>query len=198
MATSLYPAFEHDYYLFRRKVLKIFGGAFHVYGQDGQLLLYSKQKAFKLKEDFRIYADESMARELLTIKTPQILDFGATYYVTDATTHEPVGALARKLLKSMIKDEWKFLSPDNREIGRLTERSMAGALASRFFGLIPQKYTVETADGTLVARINQRFNPFVLKYGLQIERPDSSIDRRLIVAAGVLLAGIEGRQTSYS
>ncbi|MBU0513883.1 MAG: hypothetical protein KJ621_03845 [Proteobacteria bacterium] len=198
MATELHPAFVHDFYLFRRKVFKIFGGAFHVYGKDGQLLLYSKQKAFKLKEDFRIYADESMSRELLTIKTPQVLDFGATYYVTDASTHEPVGALARKLLKSMFKDEWKFLAPDNREIGRLTEKSVFGALASRFINLIPQKYAVETADGTVVARINQRFNPFVLKYGLRIERPDSSIDRRLIVAAGVLLAGIEGRQTDYS
>ncbi len=198
MSAELHPAFTQDFYLFRRKVFKIFGGAFHVYGKDGQLLLYSKQKAFKLKEDFRIYADESLSHELLTIKTPQILDFGATYYVTDSATQEPVGAVARKFLKSIVRDEWKFLSPDNREIGRLTEKSMAGALASRFINLIPQKYSVETADGTKVARINQKFNPFVLKYGLTIERPDSSLDRRLIVAAGVLLAGIEGRQTDYS
>jgi uncharacterized protein YxjI len=198
MSAELHPAFNHDFYLFRRKVFKIFGGAFHVYGKDGRLLLFSKQKAFKLKEDFRIYADESLSHELLIIKTPQILDFGATYYVTDAAGQEPVGAVARKMLKSVVRDEWRFLSPENREIGRLTEKSLAGALASRVINLIPQKYDIETADGTVVARIKQRFNPFVLKYGLTIERPDSSLDRRLIVAAGVLLAGIEGRQTNYS
>jgi uncharacterized protein YxjI len=194
MVTETNPVFGHDFYLFRRKVLKIFGGAFHVYGKDGALLFYSKQKAFKLKEDFRIYADESMSRELLTIKTPQVLDFGATYYVTDSTTGEPVGALARKLLKSILKDEWIFLSGDNRAIGRLTEQSMAAALVSRVINLIPQKYVIETADGAIVARLKQRFNPFVLKYGLEFERTESSIDRRLIIAAGILLAGIEGRQ----
>ena len=109
---GLNTAFTRNYYLFRRKVWKIFGGAFHIYDDQGQLLFYSKQKAFKLKEDFRIYSDESMSQELLTIRTPRILDIGATYYVDDATTGERVGALRRRGFKSIVKDEWIFLSRD--------------------------------------------------------------------------------------
>ncbi len=191
---KLHPAFQHNYYLFRRKVFKMFGGAFHVYDESGNLLFYSKQKAFKLKEDFRVYSDERQVEELLTIRTPQILDFGATYNVQNATTGEAIGAIRRKGMKSIIKDEWIFLSNESQEIGRLTESSMAGAFLSRFINLIPQKYVIVSADNREVAEIEQHFNPFVLKYSMTIVEPEPSIDRRLLISSGILLASIERRQ----
>jgi len=191
---KLHPAFQQSHYLFRRKVFKLFGGAFHVYDENGNLLFYSKQKAFKLREDFRVYSDEHLMEELLIIKTPQILDIGATYNVQDATTGESIGAIRRKGLKSIIKDEWIFLSNEGREIGRLTESSIKGALLSRFINLIPQRYVIVSADGREVAEIKQHFNPFVLKYSMTIVEPRPSIDRRLLISSGILLAGIERRQ----
>lgn len=186
------PAFRHRQYMFRRKVFKLFGGAFHVYDENGDVCFYSKQKAFKLKEDFRVYSDESQTQELLTIKTPQILDIGATYNVQDVTTGEDVGALRRKGLKSIIKDEWVIISNEGQEIGILKETSLATALLSRFINLIPQTYTILAHDRE-VAAIKQHFNPFVLKYTMTI-MDTMSIDPRLLVAAGILLAGIERRQ----
>ena len=191
---GLHSAFQHNYYLFRRKVFKLFGGAFHVYDEKGNLAFYSKQKAFKLKEDFRVYSDEREMEELLTIKTRQILDIGATYNVQDATTGEQVGAIRRKGLKSIVKDEWVFLSNEGREIGRLTESSVTRALLSRFINLVPQTYVIVAADGREVAEIRQHFNPFVLKYSMTIVEPEPSIDRRLLISSGILLAGIERRQ----
>lgn len=194
IAKELHPAFQHNHYLFRRKVFKLFGGAFHAYDKDRNLLFYSEQKAFKLREDFRIYSDESQKEELLVIKTPQILDIGATYNVQDATTSEAVGAIRRKGLKSIIKDEWTFLSSDGREIGKLTESSVARALLSRFINLVPQTYIILSADGRKIAEIRQHFNPFVIKYSMTIVEPVPSIDRRLLVSSGILLAAIEGRR----
>jgi uncharacterized protein YxjI len=175
-------------------VFKLFGGAFHAYDENGILLLYSKQKAFKLKEDFRIYTDERQVEELLTIKTPQILDIGATYNVQDATTGEPVGAIRRRGIKSIFKDEWIFLSNEATEIGKLKERSVLGAIASRFINLIPQTYVISSADGRTLAEIKQHFNPFVLKYSMTILEPEGPIDRRLLISSGILLAAIEQRQ----
>ena len=191
---GLHPAFQHHSYLFRRKVLRIFGGAFHVYDESGSLILFSEQKSFKLKEDFRIYGDENQTEELLTIKTPQILDLGATYNVQDSTTGDPVGAIRRKFLKSLLKDEWVFLSSTGQEIGRMAEKTLLGALLSRVINLIPQRYDIVAADGRTLAEIRQHFNPFVLKYSMSILEPNPSIDRRLLIASGVLLAGIERRQ----
>lgn len=191
---ELHPAFRHREYLFRRKVFKLFGAAFHVYDRNGNLVFYSKQKAFKLREDFRVYSDEHQTEELLTIKTPQILDIGATYNVQDATTGQIIGAIRRKGLKSIIRDEWIFLSPTAQQIGRLTESSLVGALLSRFIALIPQTYIIVSTEDRKVAEIRQHFNPFVLKYSMTIVEPEPSIDPRLLIATGILLAGIEQRQ----
>ncbi len=193
-ADTLRPEFMHPYYLFRRKVFKLFGGAFHVYDEMGNLVLYSKQMAFKLREDFRVYADERQTTELLTIKTPQMLDMAARYNVEDPNTGEAVGAVRRAFLRSVFRDQWVFLSPDGREIGRMQERSIVGALLSRWTTLIPQHYLVESGSGSRVAEISRHFNLFVLKYSMRILEPDPAIDRRLLIAAGILLAAIERRQ----
>lgn len=164
-----------------------------MYDEWENLLFYSRQKAFALKEDFRVYSDERQTEELLIIKTPQILDIGATYNVQDPIANERVGAIRRKGFKSIVKDEWIFLSNEDQEIGTLTESSVGGALLSRFINLIPQNYVILAEERT-VAEIRQHFNPFVRKYSLTLVDPDPSIDRRLLIAAGILLAGIERRQ----
>lgn len=135
---ELHSAFKHRKYVFRRKVFKLFGGAFHVYDESENLVFYSKQKPFKIREEFHVYSDESQREELLTIKTPQILDFSPTYSVYDATTGENVGALRRKGLKSIFKDEWIFLSNERQEIGKLTEINKKRAFLSRLVSLFPQ------------------------------------------------------------
>lgn len=191
---NIHPAFQKKHYLFRKKVFQIFGEAFHTYDENGRLLFYSRQKPFKLKEDFRIYSDETQTQEILTIKTPQILDIGATYYLHEPLADRPVGALRRKALKSLFKDEWTLLSKDGREIAVMTEVHAFAALASRLINLIPQHYIISRADGKTIAEINQHFNPFVLKYTMDITEPELSVDRRLLVAAGILLAAIEQRQ----
>lgn len=48
---SITEVFTHENYLVRRKIFKLFGAAFHIYDPSGKVAFYSKQKAFKLKED---------------------------------------------------------------------------------------------------------------------------------------------------
>jgi len=191
---GLHPAFGQEYYLFRRKVFKIFGGAFHAYDTAGNVIFYSEQKAFRLREDFRVYSDETRTEELLRINTKQILDLGATYNVFDSTNDQFIGALRRKFLKSIFRDEWSFLAGEGAEIGTLTETSMFGAVASRVINLIPQSYDARSLDGRTIAVLKQHFNPFVLKYTMNIIDPQPPIDRRLLIASGILLAAIERRQ----
>ncbi len=187
--------FEHQTYLVRRKVFKIFGGAFHIYDPMGQVAFYSKLKAFKLKEDIRLYTGEDMQTEVLVIRARGVLDFGATYDVVDPATNEKVGALRRKALKSIVRDEWIFLDADDREIGFIREDSMLLAMVRRLLtNLVPQRFHAEI-NGTLVCMMHQRFNPFVLKLEVDFS-PDAGrlLDKRLGIAAAVLLCAIEGRQ----
>ena len=103
------PVYHQNQYVIRRKVFKIFGAAFHIYDLQGNLAFYSKQKAFKLKEDIRVYGDVEMTSELLCIKARGILDFGMTYDVIDSTTQQVVGSLQRKAWKSVLRDSWTIL-----------------------------------------------------------------------------------------
>jgi uncharacterized protein YxjI len=187
--------YEHTQYLVRRKVFQLFGASFHVYDPEGMVVLYSKQKAFKLREDIRVFASETMADELLSIQARQIVDFSAAYDVIDSTTGEKLGALRRKGWSSMMRDSWEILDPADAPIGRIQEDSMAMALVRRFLSnLIPQSYNVKV-NGQRVARFSQNFNPFVQKLKLDFSLDaDGQLDRRLGLAAAVLIVAIEGRQ----
>jgi hypothetical protein len=187
--------FEHQTYLVRRKIFKIFGGAFHIYDPSGQVALYSQLKAFKLKEDIRLYTGEDMQTEVLVISARQILDISATYDVVDPSTGEKVGALRRKGIKSIFKDEWLFLDAHDRELGFIKEDSTALALVRRFLtNLIPQKFHGEI-NGMPVCTFKQNFNPFVMKITVDFSQDINRVlDKRLGIAAAVLLCAIEGRQ----
>lgn len=193
--TGAPPALGTTEFLIRRKILTIFGAKFHIYDGDGKLVLYIKQKAFKLREDIRGYADESMQEERLLIRARQIIDFGAAYDVVDSKRNEKIGTLRRKGFKSLVRDSWEFLDRTDRPIAQLTEDSMTLALVRRFLlALVPQRFRVLAGDRTL-ASFRQRFNPFVYKLEVHLEPAVvDTIDPRLVVAAGILIGAIEGRQ----
>ncbi|MCY1047123.1 hypothetical protein OV208_37825 [Corallococcus sp. bb12-1] len=188
--------FGQSRYMIRRKFFKLFGGAFHIYDAAGNVAFYSKMKAFKLKEDLRIYSGEDMQEELLTIQARSILDLGATYDVTDATTGERVGALRRKGLRSILRDQWLVLDVDGQEVGKIEEDSMLLALVRRLLtNLIPQTFSGTVGD-VPVLTFRQHFNPFIQKIDLDFSvDTQRRLDRRLGIAAAVLLCAIEGRQS---
>lgn len=188
--------FQYPTYLLRRKVFKLFGGAFHIFNPQGELVFFANMKAFKLREDIRLYNGEDMQQEVLTINARQILDISAVYDVVDPTSGQKVGALKRKGLKSVIRDEWLVMDANDREIGLIQEDSTAKALLRRFLtNLIPQSFHA-TINGAHVATLKQNFNPFVLKITLDFSRDfNRSLDRRLGIAAAILLCAIEGRQS---
>ena len=185
--------FTEDYYLVRKKILKLVGGAFHVYDANQQVVAYSKLKAFKLKEDIRMYTGEDMQQELFCIHARNIIDFAATYDVIDSSTGAKIGALRRKGFKSVIKDEWAILDTNDQEIGLIQEDSMAMALIRRFIcNLIPQKYSC-TINGQSECQFKQNFNPLVVKVNVDYTSANQ-VDRYLTMAAAVLLCAIEGKQ----
>ena len=119
----MYSAFMHNQYLLKRQAIAL-TGKFRFYDPNGNLVMFSEQKMFKLREDIRVYSDESKAQEVLLIKARSIVDFSAAYDVVDASNNEHVGTLRRKGFKSMLRDEWEVLNPAGQVIGALFEDSM--------------------------------------------------------------------------
>jgi len=190
-------AFAHTQYLLKRQVFAL-TGRFRVYAPDGSLALFSEQKMFRLREDIRLYADEGKVQELLWIQARQIIDFSAAYDVVDSTTGVKIGGLRRRGVRSMFRDTWDFMDAADQPLGVLTEDSLALGLLRRFLlgSLVPQNYDVRIGE-TRVADLRQRFNLF--RYELEVDfsfDPSNRLDRRLGLAAAILLAAIEGKQRS--
>ena len=190
--------FDYNVYMIRKQVMKILGAAFHVYDDAGNLIMYSKQKAFKLKEDIRLYSDETMKVELLTISARSVIDFSAAYDVIDPLAKQKVGALRRKGFSSIVRDEWMLLDARDQQIGTIKEDSVLAALVRRFVDwaslFLPQKFHAEM-DGQAVCTFQQNYNPFVKKLTVDFTADaQGRLDKRLGLAAGVLLQAIEGRQ----
>lgn len=193
------PAFyKHTNYLVRRKLLKLIGATFYVDDPSGQVVLYANQKGFKLKEDIRLYTGEDMQTEVLRIGARSWLDISAVYDVTDATNGQKVGALRRKGLKSMIQDEWEVLDAQDRVMGTIKEESLPLALLRRFVEfaafLLPQKYDIQIG-GRHIGNFTQNKNPLLIKLACDFAPDQNGVfDRRLGLAAAILLCAIEGKQ----
>jgi hypothetical protein len=185
---------DQDVYVLRRKFLKLFGNEFRVLDANGNQVLFSRQKAFKLREDIRVWTGDDMQTEMLWIQARKIIDFAAAYDVIDSTTGQKVGALKRKGLKSIVRDEWILMDASDTEIGKFQEDSVAMAIIRRFINIIPQKFHMDVGAAH-VANLKQNWNPFVLKMTIDFT-PDSQkvLDRRLGLAVAILHSAIEGRQ----
>ncbi len=193
----MHSAFQFNQYLLKRQVFAL-TGKFRIYNPDGQLVLFSQQKMFKLKEDIRVFSDESMTQELLRIQARQIIDFSAAYDVVDPAYQTKVGSLRRKGFRSMMRDEWEVLDINDQPIGILHEDNMTRALLRRLIlgSLLPQDYDLLIGDHR-VADFRQRFNLFRYELGLDFSMDTAKqLDRRIGIAAAILLGTIEGKQKS--
>jgi uncharacterized protein YxjI len=190
------PIFQFPNYLLRRQAIAL-TGKFRFYDPAGRLVMFSEQKMFRLKEDIRIYGDESKTQEVLSIQARQIMDFSAAYDVVDTQMNQKVGALRRKGWSSLVRDEWEVLDASDNVIARLFEDSVGLALLRRLLlgSWLPQNYDIAMGE-TRVADLKQRFNLFRYEMDLDFSMdPSSRLDRRIGIAAAVLLAIVEGKQS---
>ena len=191
--------FESDAYMVRQKVMKILGEEFHIYSDESMrsMIGYSKMAALKLKEDIRVYSDESKSTELLIIKQKGILDFTGGFSIVDGQTGESLGTLRRKGMKSIIRDSWVLMDQKENVVGSLGEESGGLALIRRFIPylhiLFPQQFHLRVNGTRGTVKYTQKMNPFVHKL-LVSGVKSSGIDPRIAAAAAILLIAIEGRQ----
>ena len=191
----MHSAFQYRSYLLKRQIIAL-TGKLRIYSPDGRLIMFSQQKMFKLREDIRVYSDESKTEELLFIQARQIIDFSAAYDVHDSLSKERIGTIRRRGWQSLARDEWSILDANEQPLAMLLEDTLQYALLRRFLlgNLLPQDYDIRMGE-TCIADLKQRFNLFRYELDLDFSADSANrLDRRLGVAAGVLLAIVEGKQ----
>ncbi|HDS09074.1 MAG TPA: hypothetical protein ENN73_02500 [Firmicutes bacterium] len=194
MTIELNQAFMFNKVTIKKKFLKVIGGEFRIYDENERLILFAEQEGLKIRGVFHVYPDENKTVEILGITTSQIIDFAASYTITDAMTKESIGAVKREGIRSIVMDEWTLMNSQGMPVGKLKEENVFGAVLSRMIKLIPQKYLITAEGEREVAKITRHFDPFILKYDMTITDINPVIDRRIIFGALILLAAIEGRE----
>lgn len=200
---------------FRRKFFKLFGAEISITppGSD-QLVGYIKMKAWKLREDVRLYRDQTMQQEIIRIGARNIIDFGATYDVFDSTSNQQLFSLRRKGLKStFVRDHWLMLDPAGIEYGDVIETSSGLAIARRWLEILPygeiiglifsfvkQTYVISVRDATgaalIAGNVTHQKNPFVVKMSLDTSGAQTNLDPRMTVATVALLSIIDASKNS--
>jgi hypothetical protein len=201
-APGVHPAitaaiFQQDTFIARQKIFSL-APCFYVQDQAGNALAFLRKKVFTWKDEVRVFTDETQSLELLRIKARKIIDWGTAFDVTDSINNQKVGVLKRHGWKSVVRKEWTIMDNLDQEVGRIREDSLALALVRRFItALLPQTYTFELA-GQQMGIAEQNWNIFLPKMFVDFTAdPGKRLDRRLAVAAVVLLMAVEGRQTQY-
>jgi len=181
-------------YMIKEKFWKIFGNKFWFEDVNEKRYGFCEQKRFKLKEDIRIYVDESKSQEWLKIKQKQIVDAWGGYDIMDSQTGEHIGTVRRKFWASVLRTRWHLLDAAGNEVGMLIEDSMGYALVRRIFlgRLLPKKFHIEIGGGGEFVTMRQMFNPFIKKLVVNIP-PSHPLDRRFIAGLAIVIAAIDGR-----
>lgn len=192
---------------FRRKFFKLLGASIRITDPATATTVgFIQMKAWVLKEDVRLYSDETKSRELLRIQARSIIDFGTTYDVIDSPTEQPLFSLRRKGLKSaFVRDHWEIMGPDEHPLGAVQETSKGLALVRRYVSLIPiageivdivlsfvpLTYEIRDAAGNIAAEVTHRKNPFIVKFGLDTTKATAALDPRINIAAVSMLAVVD-------
>ena len=186
-------AFASDRYELRRKLFTFVHIDFFIHGPNGDVVLWGRKKGFRLKEDIRLYADAGMTRQVMAIEARSAIDFSGSYDVS--ADGRRIAVLRRKGLRSLLRDEWHILGENEQPLAIVQEDSQALALLRRFLSnLIPQAFHI-TINNSPVGEIKQNFNPFLMKLTIDFTLDSRrQLDRRIGLAAAVLLGTVEGRQ----
>ncbi len=184
---------ELNQYLIREKFLKIFGNKFHIMDEHDQLYGFCEQKRFRIKEDIRLYDDESKNNEWLVIKQRNIVDAWGGFDILDPKEGVLLGTVRRKFWKSLLRTKWQVLDAEGNDIGMLLEDSMAQAIARRIFlGILPKKYTLHTMGNDNPITMRQKFNPIIRKLIVNIP-PENNFNRKFIAGLAIVISALDGR-----
>jgi uncharacterized protein YxjI len=102
----------------------------------GQLVAYVKQKAFRLREDVTIFADEAQTQPLYRIQANRILDFNAAYTIT-TPQGQPIGQVRRPGLRTIWKAHYSITDVNGNEIGLIHEENAWVKVMDALFGELP-------------------------------------------------------------
>ena len=154
-----------QYPLELRFKLLTFGQRITATDATGKMLMFIKQRMFKLKEKVEIYNDQSQSNLMFRIEADRMIDCSANYHFTDAEGND-WGAVRRKGMKSLWSAHYDVIQDGEIDM-TIQEESPTKKILEGLLGEIPiiglfavyllnPSYVVRRPDGTPLLRLIKR------------------------------------------
>jgi len=178
-------------YRIRKKVIAL-TNQYWIEDWNSRVLGYSRQKLIRIKEDIRVFADESMTTEVFRIQQENIMDAWGTFAVIDSPTGHVVGKIRRRITSNYVWDEFQLLDANGTQFGKIMESAGRG-LARKyvpFGGLVPEHVGLEI-NGQRICDIKQQFKIVGDIWEVDLSTMPTYLDRRVILASMLMMGMIE-------
>ncbi len=104
---------------------------------NGQTVLYVRQKVLALREDVKVFSDESQHHQIYQINADRIIDWSARYRITD-TKGEVLGVVRREGMRSLWKATYHISDANEQDVGLIHEENPWIKVLDAFAGMVLQ------------------------------------------------------------
>lgn len=168
---------------------------------EGQPLLYVKQKKMTIREDIRFRLDPDEDAHLFMIKARTVFEFRGRHEVLDAEG-QVIGLLEKDFRRSLLRSHWHVRDASGTEVLESHESSWAIASLRRVADFLPEGLSllgwvpfnfVLRRDGAEVGRYQRVIGTFRDRYVLELGPGLEGVDRRLAIAFAIALDALQDR-----
>lgn len=169
--------------------------------EEGEPVLFVKQKKLKIKEDIRFRLAPDDEAHLFMIKSKTVFEFRGRHDVLDADG-QIIGQLEKVFGKSLLRSHWRVRDAAGDELFEAHESSWVIAIVRRvadfgpdLLGLLqwlPFNFTLKR-DGVEVGSYKRILGKLRDRYVLELGEGLRGADRRLVLAFAVALDALQDR-----
>lgn len=103
----------------------------------GKEVLFISQKTFALKEDIRIYTNQSKDQEVFRINAEKIIDFNTRYNFKESSTDKHIGSVKAKGWRSIWRATYHIDDAAGKQTHYITEDNPWVKMADALFSELP-------------------------------------------------------------
>ncbi len=194
----------HSQFLLQQKLtLLINRYEYFLYDGDvlGMQIAFAEQKRFAFREAITVWTNASRGEVLFTVKAEKILDIHGKFLVNDPEGNL-IGYCRKAFGASLLRSTWEVYDSQDHLLFIVKEQSLAMAIFRRVAQFIP--YLTDIApffpfnfilekDGKVVGNHVRVWGRLTDQYKQSLGPELLQVDRRLILALGILLDSLQDR-----
>ena len=165
-----------------------------------RVILYVKQKLFKLKEEVQVFSDVEKTNQVFTINADRVIDFSARYNFSDQVGSS-LGAVKRRGMKSLWKAHYDIFDGENPVLEIQEENVMLrvadGCLNSipivgAFSGyLLHPAYLVSRGETQTVMRFQKMLALFEGKFKIEPQAELNPVEENRVLLSLIMMILLE-------